>query len=140
MPTASRPARPRRYRRPEPAPGVARVRIEGDTVAADVLAEILRGHPAVEILTGPDRYPSRYGDGRQYLAVRVLSAAEVLAAIGQARGTADDAPGTGPRCESALETGMPGSPERCNREPHGDGHHDGDHHEWWDDESDGGSE
>jgi hypothetical protein len=51
----------------EPAPGVAKVRLSGDTVATDVLVAILRGHPAVEILTGPDRYD----DGRQYLTVRV---------------------------------------------------------------------
>ena len=48
-------------------PGVARVRLSGDTVAADVLTAILRAHPAVEILTGPDKYD----DGRAYLIVRV---------------------------------------------------------------------
>lgn len=48
------------------APGVVRIRLQGDA-AADVVAGILRDHPAVEILTGPDRY-----DGaRQYLMVQV---------------------------------------------------------------------
>jgi hypothetical protein len=51
----------------EPAPGVVRVRLQGDTVGADVLARILADHPAVEVLTGPDRYEG----GRQYLLVRV---------------------------------------------------------------------
>lgn len=51
----------------EPAPGVVKVRLQGDTVGADVLAVILRDHPAVEVLTGPDRYDG----GRQYLLVRV---------------------------------------------------------------------
>lgn len=59
--------RARRSEQAAPAPGVVRVRLAGDTVGADVLAHILRGHPAVEILTGPDRYD----DGRQYLTVRV---------------------------------------------------------------------
>lgn len=62
----------------EAAPGVVRVRLQGDTVSADVIVRILRDHPAVEILTGPDVY----GGGRQYLVVRVASPAEVLAAIG----------------------------------------------------------
>ena len=53
------------------APGVVRVRLQGDS-AADVIAGILRGHPAVEILTGPDRYDG----GRQYLMVRVDQAAK----------------------------------------------------------------
>jgi hypothetical protein len=55
-------------------PGGAIVRLSGDVVAADVLVAILREHPSVEILTGPDKYD----DGRQYLTVRVLSATEVL--------------------------------------------------------------
>lgn len=63
-------------------PGVVKVRLEGDTVGADVLARILRDHPAVEILTGPDHY----GGGRQYLLVKVASPSEVLAAIGAAGG------------------------------------------------------
>jgi hypothetical protein len=46
---------------------VVRVRLQGDTFGSDVLVQILRDHPAVEILTGPDRYD---GD-RQYLMVRV---------------------------------------------------------------------
>ena len=57
-------------RRSQPAPlppGVAKVRLSGDTVAADVLTAILRAHPAVEILTGPDKYD----DGRAYLTLRV---------------------------------------------------------------------
>lgn len=66
----------------EAAPGVVRVRLQGDTVGADVLARILRDHPAVEVLTGPDRYDG----GRQYLLVKVASPAEVLAAIGTAGG------------------------------------------------------
>jgi len=40
----------------EAAPGVVRVRLAGDTFAPDVLVTILRDHPSVEILTGPDRY------------------------------------------------------------------------------------
>jgi hypothetical protein len=48
------------------APGVVKVRLQGDS-AADVIAGILLAHPAVEILTGPDRYDG----GRQYLMVRV---------------------------------------------------------------------
>lgn len=51
----------------EPAPGVVKVRLSGDTVGADVIAAILRDHPAIEVLLGPDRYD---GD-RQYLTVRV---------------------------------------------------------------------
>jgi hypothetical protein len=51
----------------EPAPGVVKVRLQGDTVGADVIAHILRAHPAIEVLTGPDRYDG----GRQYLLVRV---------------------------------------------------------------------
>ena len=51
----------------EAVPGVVKVRLQGDTFASDVLVTILREHPAVEILTGPDRYE---GD-RQYLMVRV---------------------------------------------------------------------
>jgi hypothetical protein len=66
----------------EPAPGVVRVRLQGDTVGADVIARILRDHPAVEVLTGPDCYDG----GRQYLLVKVASPAEVLAAIGAAGG------------------------------------------------------
>lgn len=58
----------------EPASGVVRVRLQGDTFSADVLAAILREHPSVEILTGPDRYS---GD-RQYLLVRVASPEEIL--------------------------------------------------------------
>jgi hypothetical protein len=50
----------------EHAAGVARVRLSGDTVAADMLTAILRAHPAVEILTG-----DQYDDGRQYLTVHV---------------------------------------------------------------------
>jgi hypothetical protein len=58
---------PRRSR-PAPLPdGVARVRLSGDTIAADVLVAILRAHAAIEILSGPDAYD----DGRQYLMVRV---------------------------------------------------------------------
>ena len=37
-----------------PAPGVVKIRLQGDTFASDVLVTILREHPAVEILTGPD--------------------------------------------------------------------------------------
>jgi hypothetical protein len=48
------------------APGVVRVRLQGDD-AADVIAGILRDHPAIEVLTGPDLYSG----GRQYLMVRV---------------------------------------------------------------------
>lgn len=50
-----------------PAPGVVKVRLQGDTFASDVLVQILRDHPAVEILTGPDLYSG----GRQYLMARV---------------------------------------------------------------------
>jgi hypothetical protein len=66
----------------EPAPGVVRVRLQGDTVGADVIARILRDHPAIEVLTGPDRYDG----GRQYLLVKVASPAEVLATIAAAGG------------------------------------------------------
>jgi hypothetical protein len=66
----------------EPAPGVVKVRLQGDTVGADVIARILADHPAVEVLTGPDRYDG----GRQYLLVKVASPAEVLARIGDAEG------------------------------------------------------
>jgi hypothetical protein len=55
-------------------PGVVRVRLQGDTFGADVLAQILRDHPSVEVLTGPDRYS---GD-RQYLLVRVSTPEEIL--------------------------------------------------------------
>jgi hypothetical protein len=63
-------------------PGVVKVRLQGDTVGADVLAAILGDHPAVEILTGPDRYDG----GRRYLLVKVASPLEVLAAAGDAAG------------------------------------------------------
>ncbi|MCW2934862.1 MAG: hypothetical protein JWM19_5824 [Actinomycetia bacterium] len=62
--------------------GVVKVRLQGDTVGADVIARILADHPAVEVLTGPDRYD---GD-RQYILVKVASPAEVLARIGAAEG------------------------------------------------------
>jgi hypothetical protein len=62
----------------ETAPGVVRVRLQGDTFASDVLVQILRDHPAVEILTGPDRYS---GD-RQYLLVQVAEPAEILGQLG----------------------------------------------------------
>ena len=65
----------------EPAPGVVKVRLQGDTFASDVLVTILRDHPAVEILTGPDRYEG----GRQYLLVRVATPAEIVAALEAAR-------------------------------------------------------
>lgn len=39
-----------------------------------MLAQILRDHPSVEVLTGPDRYS---GD-RQYLLVRVSTPGEIL--------------------------------------------------------------
>jgi hypothetical protein len=48
---------------------VVRVRLQGDS-AADVVAGILRDHPAIEVLTGPDLYSG----GRQYLMVRVQPA------------------------------------------------------------------
>ena len=63
-------------------PGVVRVRLTGDTIGADVIARILVDHPAVEMLTGPDRYDG----GRQYLLVKVASPAELLATIGTAGG------------------------------------------------------
>src|SRR3954470_10880894 len=68
----------------EPAPGVVRVRLQGDTVGADVIARILRDHPAIEVLTGPDCYDG----GRHYLLIKVASPAGVLAAIGAAGGVA----------------------------------------------------
>jgi len=61
----------------EAAPGVVRIRLQGDTFASDVLVTILREHPSVEILAGPDRYDG----GRQYLLVRVATPAEVLARL-----------------------------------------------------------
>jgi hypothetical protein len=48
------------------APGVVRVRVQGDS-AANEIVRILREHPAVEVLTGPDLYSG----GRQYLTIRV---------------------------------------------------------------------
>jgi len=66
----------------EAAPGAVRVRLQGDTFGADVLAQILRDHPAVEVLTGPDRYS---GD-RQYLLVRVASPEEILGRLGAGGG------------------------------------------------------
>jgi hypothetical protein len=56
---------------------VVKVRLQGDTFASDVLVTILRDHPAVEILTGPDKYD---GD-RRYLLVRVAMPAEMLAQL-----------------------------------------------------------
>lgn len=70
----------------EPAPGVVRVRLAGDTFAADVLATILREHPSVEILTGPDLYDG----GRQYLLVRVASPGEILARLGRTDNEGDE--------------------------------------------------
>jgi hypothetical protein len=61
----------------EAAPGVVRVRLQGDTFGAGVLAQILRDHPAVEVLTGPDRYSG----GRQYLLVRIASPEEILGRV-----------------------------------------------------------
>jgi hypothetical protein len=58
-------------------PGVVRVRLQGDTFGAGVLAQILRDHPSVEVLTGPDRY----SEGRQYLLVRVASPEEILGRV-----------------------------------------------------------
>lgn len=69
MPRGKTRLTPRQQRREfaETAPGAVRVRLAGDTFASDVLVQILRDHPSVEIMTGPDRYD---GD-RQYLMVRV---------------------------------------------------------------------
>jgi hypothetical protein len=53
------------------APGVVRVRLQGDA-SADEIVRILRDHPAVEVLTGPDLYSG----GRQYLMVRVQAGAD----------------------------------------------------------------
>lgn len=53
------------------APGIVKIRLAGDTSGSDVLVQVLREHPAVEILTGPDRYSG----GRQYLLVRVAPGA-----------------------------------------------------------------
>ena len=125
--TSSRP-RARRSQQAEPVPGVVKVRLRGDTFAADVLAEILRTHPAVEILTGPDRYDN----GRQYLAVRVQSPAEVLAAASALRLRRV-------QCPATMDAGMPEGPERCQRDLHSDNRHENENLEWWDeDESDGG--
>lgn len=68
----------------ETAPGVVKVRLSGD-FGADVIVRILRDHPAIEILTGPDRYS---GD-RQYLLVRVAMPAEVLEQIARSNGNGD---------------------------------------------------
>jgi hypothetical protein len=48
------------------APGVVRVRVQGDSAAGEIV-RILRDHPEVEVLTGPDLYSG----GCQYLMVRV---------------------------------------------------------------------
>jgi hypothetical protein len=69
----------------EAAPGVVKVRLQGDTFGADALVTILRDHPSVEILTGPDRYDG----GRQYLLVGVATPAEVLARLEAAEGGAE---------------------------------------------------
>lgn len=61
----------------EAAPGVVRVRLAGDASTAGVLVTILRDHPSVEVLTGPDRYDG----GRHYLLVRVASPEEIPARL-----------------------------------------------------------
>jgi hypothetical protein len=48
-----------------PAPGVVKVRLQGDDDSTGELVSILREH--AEILTGPDSYSG----GREYMLVRV---------------------------------------------------------------------
>jgi hypothetical protein len=48
-----------------PAPGVVKVRLQGDGDSTGALVRLLREH--AEILTGPDSYSC----GREYLLVRV---------------------------------------------------------------------
>jgi hypothetical protein len=61
------------------APGVVRVRVQGDS--AGEIVRILRDHPAVEVLTGPDLYSG----GRQYLMVRVREAGDSPGRDGETR-------------------------------------------------------
>jgi hypothetical protein len=54
------------------APGVVSVRLSGEQVDLDALAGILRGHPAVEVITASGPRQNRYDPGqRVYLTVRV---------------------------------------------------------------------
>jgi hypothetical protein len=56
-------------------PGMVKVRLSGELPAVDTLAAILAGHPAVNLLTGPDGpYRNHREPGyRVYLTVRVPS-------------------------------------------------------------------
>ena len=60
-------------RRAQPAPGVVKVRLCGDTPGTAALIEVLASAPGVEILTGPDGpYPNHHDAGeRLYLTVRL---------------------------------------------------------------------
>jgi hypothetical protein len=49
MTSPSSARRPRRSQSARPGPGVAMVRLSGDTVTTDALAAILRAHPAIEV-------------------------------------------------------------------------------------------
>lgn len=67
--------------------GLLEVRLSGSVYAAAVVAEILRAHKSVEVLSGPDEL----GDGRQALMLRVMSPERVLAALSASREPAEDA-------------------------------------------------
>jgi hypothetical protein len=58
---------------------VVRVRVQGDS--AGEIVRILRDHPAVEVLTGPDLYSG----GRQYLMVRVRGVGDSPGRDGETR-------------------------------------------------------
>jgi hypothetical protein len=54
------------------APGVVSVRLSGEQADRDALADILRGHPAVEVITASGPRQNHYDPGqRVYLTVRV---------------------------------------------------------------------
>jgi len=101
----------RRGEHAPPAPGVVKVRLTGDTFSSDVLVQILRDHPSVEILTGPDKYD---GD-RQYLLVQVASPAGILARLGKAPDVASGAPGPGPH--ASRDNGEPPRLRRLRQLP-----------------------
>jgi hypothetical protein len=110
----------RRVQAAEPAPGVAKIRLSGDPAATDALTMMLRSDPAVEILTGPDKY----SDGRQYLTVRMLPHGEVLGALLRAPGRDEDATAAPePRllsapCDRFEQAGASGLCASCQRSWH----------------------
>lgn len=114
---ASSSRRPRRVQAAAPAPGIAKVRLSGDPAATDALTAMLRADPAVEILSGPDKYD----DGRQYLTVRMLPHGEVLGALLRVPddGTAAPAPRLLPApCDRFESAGTTGLCATCGRSLH----------------------